>query len=895
MRDAQAAAEAAKAGLKKRRGRPSKNALAAAAAGMLTVLAPLPKGTLMYHPRYDPNDAETAPPATVGAKRNPPARRPGRPPRKKVPAVEDVEYFEPAPTTGPEYNDNQFDPNGNYQNNTDTNARGSIGGEEAMLLDGFWTAVTAGAPPPTSGGNGGALDNAERRVSGAVVPTGRRNRPTRARIPSRRRTSFSMSSEDEGSDEEDEEERYHDEDEDFVVKGKQQRYQQQQRQQIWRPQSHAEDDHISDHAAPAPAPAAGAQEGSDFEGEDDTDNEDVGFDREEDDEEYVPQGGRRSSLHARRSAGAPRGDIDNNDEGMAHGGQQEEEEEDEEEYMIGGIRTLPINQQHPGAMSPGPFNPSPAKQMQQQQQQDTTAAPAAAAGTAAAAPTATANHQQQQYFEEPALLLGSSRAERRVSLGDVPLSPAVFSPALTPPWSRKKRHNHARLAAFGPSVPTTGGAIGANNATAQQGTPRRPHHPSSTTAAAAALQAGAPLASPGILHLLNSPESFHHQRRSPGGDGGHDHDDDTGVGNHHHSHHHHHRNGSAEDDFFPGVFPESPALPQFAGLITPEWARAAAAASAAAEDAEVRRLSIASVARRLDVDSVAVAIAANGGIGSGDSPPQAGSLSVSLSLSAGGIPPAAQGAAAGLPSGRHAAAAAGGATAITPAEAAAIVAAPGIEHAFFSPVEQQAALATGAMTQAPSSAPYPTTTTAVPSSGSHGRTFLAAALQRTVGSGLMPAPGTFFPNSTTATAPGAATGELATPMAIEDLLLTPLGVHIANGAGDSNVPQGALKSTQTAAPAGVVVPMVMETLPAVIGADGVIPADIAAVLQQAGLVSLPISQYNRVVLQNTTLTARKDAPPVAAAAAAGVATDDGAAPLSSSDVRMKLQALLEQV
>jgi hypothetical protein len=880
MRDAQAAAEAAKSGLKKRRGRPSKNALAAAAAGMLTVLAPLPKGTVMYQPHHYDHPSEedadgavapAAPPATVGVKRAAPARRPGRPPRKKVPAVEDVDYFESNAATAAggvggvdvngRYNNttsNQFDTTVDYQNTTTDTHRGSIDGEEATLLDGFWHAVAA-APPPSN-----QLEIAERRASGAVA-TGRRNRPTRARIPSRRRTSFSMSSEDEGSDDDDEEEeeRYEDEgDEDFIVKEKrtyhQQQQQQQQRQHIWRPEQPNNDDNnaavplknTNPNATTATAPGGGG--GSDFEGADDTDNE-ADFDRQDDDE-YVPE-------HA------------------------------------GGIRTHPINQQqHPGARSPS------VKQVMYQQAQQAgapTTAATAAAGTHDAHGTA---NQQQQYFEEPALLLGSSRAERRVSLGDVPLSPAVFSPALTPPWSRRKRQNHARLAAFGPSVPTTtggaanGGATSNTHATAdgaQHGTPRRQHHHhSGGTGAAAALQAGAPLASPGILDLLNSPESFHHQRRrSSGGNGGvgDDHHNDHGLGGHGNDDRaggvgpHRHQDTTNDEDFFPGVFPESPALPQFAGLITPEWARAAAAASAAAEDAEVRRLSIASVARRLDVDSVAVAVAVNG---TGESPPQAGSLSVSLSLSAGGIPPAAGRATAAILHSR-AAGGAGAAAAITPAAAAAIVATPGIDHtSFFSPVEQHTARA------APSSAlpPYSTTTTtnAVPPSASHGRTFLAAALQRTVGSGLMPPPGAFFP---TTNAPTLAPGEMmATPMAIEDLLLTPMGVHIAG----SNVPQVVL----TAAPTGGAILPMVETMPSTttnnaVVDDGVVaslqPADISAALQQAGLVALPAGQYNRVVLQNTTLTARKDAPTTTAAASTV------AAPLSSNDVRMKLQALLEQV
>ncbi|KAH7621518.1 hypothetical protein Ndes2526B_g03858 [Nannochloris sp. 'desiccata'] len=934
MRDAQAAAEAAKAGLKKRRGRPSKNALAAAAAGMLTVLAPLPKGTVVYHPRHDPTctdagTAATAPPATVvGGKRSAPARRPGRPPRKKVPAVEDHggDYFEPAATTvagGNARYSNQFDP-GTYQNNiinnnnTDDNLRGSIDGEEAMLLDGFWNAVTAGVPPPAS--SSGPLDLAEGRTSGAAnggagaVVTGRRNRPTRARISSRRRTSFSMSSEDEGSEEEEEDDTeagaYDDEDdEDFVVKERQRyrRQPQQQRQQIWRPQRHHEGDDQSEPAAAAAAAAAGAganvgvgvEADSDFEGEDETDN----------DEEYIPNGatGKRVSLHAGRIAdGGANDNNTNDDEGKV-------QHHREEGYMFGSIRTLPVNQQHVIPMSPSSFDPSIKQLHQQHQQQEANTAAAVAAGNAVPTDAATTvagqqqQQQQQHYFEEPALLLGSSRAERRVSLGDVPLSPAVFSPALTPPWSRRKRHNHARLAAFGPSVPTTGGpgigkTLNSNMNSQQHGTPRRQIHHAGT-AAAAALEAGAPLASPGILDLLHSPESFHHQRSRRSSDGkadvndhqlgGHHdrhNDDGTGVGNHHH----HQDDNHNEEDFFPGAFPESPALPQFAGLITPEWARAAAAASAAAEDAEVRRMSIASVARRLDVDSVAVKVAVNGAtqrIGTGDSPPpQAGSLSVSLSLSAGGIPPAVGTGAGMVPSSRQ------GGTAITPAAAAAIDTAPGIEHTFFSPIETAAAAA-----RAHALPPYSGTTT-VPSSASHGRTFLAAALQRTVGSGLIPASGTFFPTCTAATAgtggagghiAGATTGtgDLATPMAIEELLLTPMGLHIAG----SNVPQVALTAAPpTGGAVPVVVPM-METRALTPGAsgDGGLSPDVAAALQQAGLVALPAGQYNRVVLQNTTLTAKKDAPP--AALPAVVAATGVTGPLSSSDVRMKLQALLEQV
>jgi Myb-like DNA-binding domain len=932
MREAQVAAEAAKAGMKKRRGRPSKNALAAAAAGMLTVLAPLPKGTLLYQARCDllanagttaiTSTTGTAPPATVGVKRGPSGRRPGRPPRKKVPAVEEYyndEYLEPAAATtaGPgnnsRYNSsNQYDA-GNYQNNNDAtnndNLRHSIDGEEAQLLNGFWNAMTGGAgagAAANAGAGVGQADLAERRISGATgaVVTGRRNRPTRARIPSRRRTSYSMSSEDEGS--EDEEENEEDDDEDYVVKGRRyqpQQQQEQQRQQIWRSQGHQDDDHLEHIAAVVP-PTAAAVDGdadmeadSDFEGEDDTDNEAAFDNNEDEDDEYVPAG-RRPSLHARSGADA--------DGKHNNGRAQQHQQEEEEEYVFGGIRTHPVNQQHNIPMSPSNIDPHSKEIRHHQQQQRVNTAAAVAIGTAPC-DAAGQQQQQQQYFEEPALLLGSSRAERRVSLGEVPLSPAVFSPALTPPWSRRKRHNHARLAAFGPSVPTTGGNAAANNtntnAPSHQGTPRRQHHHHAGTAAAAALQAGAPLASPGILDLLHSPESFHHQRRRSSGANGddhhhHHHDDGTGAGNHHH--HHHHQDGNNDEDFFPGVFPDSPALPQFAGLITPEWARAAAAASAAAEDAEVRRLSIASVARRLDVDSVAVAVAVNGvgGVtttqGTGESPPQVNSLTISLSLSAGGIPPAAAGAggaAAGVvvPSRQ-------GAAAITPAGAAAIVAAPGIEqHTFFSPVETGRA-PSSALPQAPYS-----TTTAVPSSASHGRTFLAAALQRTVGSGLMPTSSTFFPTcNTIGTAEGhiggrGAVGELATPMAIEDLLLTPMGLHIAG----SNVPQVAL--TALPATSARSVPVMMETIQttAMEGGDGggsAPPPDVVAALHQAGLVSLPAGQYNRVVLQNTTLTARKDAPTTTAGAAAGAAAAAAApAPLSSSDVRMKLQALLEQV
>ena len=132
-------------------------------------------------------------------------------------------------------------------------------------------------------------------------------------------------------------------------------------------------------------------------------------------------------------------------------------------------------------------------------------------------------------------------------------------------------------------------------------------------------------ASPGILDLLQSPQ------RAPATNGG-------------------------EDD------PFNQPSPNFNGLVTPEWARAAGAASAAARRSASRRLSGDSlVVRRLDVDAGLVGAAAPGHHAAACAAAVAGaaherspylgdaahaaqasprSLSVSISLSAGGLPPA---------------------------------------------------------------------------------------------------------------------------------------------------------------------------------------------------------------------------------------------------------------
>lgn len=247
----------------------------------------------------------------------------------------------------------------------------------------------------------------------------------------------------------------------------------------------------------------------------------------------------------------------------------------------------------------------------------TPAAPAPAAAAVVAngpaaephAPTDARERGPGSHAEDGLLLIGSSR-DARASPTTEPLSPAFCSPVLTPPGSRRKRPRPDRMALFGPAVPgrpaidlstmAPSGFLGGSPASPPSaglpvgsspgaGFANQCHSTPPFVARAFSRHNGTGGGAPGsgasppgaLLDLLRSPK----RARVSFVGAGHATDDECDP-----------IRGEDDEDLF--------ASPQFKGLITPEWARAAKAASAAAERDEARRNSLVpSVARRLDVNA----------------------------------------------------------------------------------------------------------------------------------------------------------------------------------------------------------------------------------------------------------------------------------------------------
>lgn len=469
--------------------------------------------------------------------------------------------------------------------------------------------------------------------------------------------------------------------------------------------------------------------------------------------------------------------------------------------------------------------------------------------------------------DDPPLLHGSSRAEARLSLGEAPLSPAFFSPALTPPWTRRKLPNPARLAAFGPaSVPEEAHSGGTDVSAPPNGVLSTPHSspgpygtpPFSARHHGSAGRNNGPLPSPGILDLLQSP-----QRTGPrGGKRGLDFD------------------GVNDEDFQP-----SPPPPQFSGLVTPEWARAAAKVSALAEDEEVRRRSsISSVARRLDIDNVRAALFTTLAAKEEDAANRRESLLSRREsiLTTGGADASrnialGKGSAAGnnnsspmefAPLGcvdaltlltNEPSMVPRSGTGISPGGTDSDMATRGARSPTFSPAGPPSGPAAATPSLFPmgngmSGAQHGTIL--LPEPTSQGRAFLAATLQRTVGTGLMPPPVTFFPTVPHGVVQGTA-----------DVLRE-----------DSMGPG----SNTTVKVGGAAVLPVPKPVGGINGWHGVPAAPAAGVLTQHGA-----GNVYPVGIGPATLAAFGIAP--------AQPKQPADTPMSSSDVRMTLHALLEKV